>query len=381
MVLPALGVLLALRDKDYNTTIGCIVSAPDSQLIKVKALAHEYAKDLQENIESFRVNPHETNTAASSKAPLASTVQKRKEGSVDRSKVSSAKPSAAAKPGSAVKAPLPKSSQFRPGPAAPAAPAAPAEHEKGPKQAWAAEAVAAEEEVKEQKDAAKALAPKKRFTKKSASPPPRVAAAVVAETVATPKMLPEVEMITAALNAGKPRKVLAEEVGNVIGAVMKICGNKTLTEFWVKMMAKVVGFIFEHAIFVADEKLQEKGFYVLRGMVKNQGEAVGLHLESSVLENLAKCYIFPKKSWETVTALCDALVAKFGAKRIVEYLIRAIPVKEPPVLQAFIRCLSVVIKAAKGLGEVVPDALIKPLFIVWFFLWQYIGKNIVGYKP
>jgi len=54
VVLPALNILLALRDKDYDATISMIISLPENQLDRIQNLTKECANDLQGNLSSFR---------------------------------------------------------------------------------------------------------------------------------------------------------------------------------------------------------------------------------------------------------------------------------------------------------------------------------------
>lgn len=97
IILPALGVLLALRDKNYNTTLSSILSVSEIQLSKVKSLAHECAQDLEENIESYKNIAPPVTEPTKIRKPII-----RKEGSVERPPVKNQR-GVMSKPGSAVK--------------------------------------------------------------------------------------------------------------------------------------------------------------------------------------------------------------------------------------------------------------------------------------
>jgi hypothetical protein len=60
-------VLLSMRDKNLKGTIGAIYALPQAQFHKIKSLAHEFAQDLEDNINQYLKKPSESSTVIKKK--------------------------------------------------------------------------------------------------------------------------------------------------------------------------------------------------------------------------------------------------------------------------------------------------------------------------
>ncbi len=341
ITLPALGVLLALRDKNYEVTVSTILSTSDAQLSKIKTLAHAYAKDLEENIDSFHVAPRDSLPRSQPASKLNSTSKKTKaerqaeekeeeEEEKERQTVEESPPIGSGKkarknllaPEKEPEEPigsLPKKHIVIP-PQAKKGREGSLERRQVPKVAQSLSGVIplcpSEEEPRGKPPSRISVKATKVFHKKSASPPPRAAAASPATgtqahhaTLSLEKINPDLQLVSKLLvNEKSPSPEDVERMLKVLPKAATVPSRA----FWKKNMGRVVSFLFNAAIFVQDDRFHQTGFEILKALGKAQHEAI-VAILGNVIENIGKCYIFPKKVWGQVDSVCDVFIQKFGA--------------------------------------------------------------------
>lgn len=300
ILMPALGVILALRDKNYESTISTLLTLPESQLTKVRVLARENAPDLEDNMASFAGRE-----------------------SLGGSKVTTGSPGKMPSPG---RVSDPGSGLF-------------VKHDprinvlKGiskPKQQQHP-AVGEEEETKAQ----------------SKSPQG-------GDTNRLGEMLASEEI-----------QYTSEEIADRLQLIADAIQSGFRGEEDVPPTQALLRFIFNNAIYGAEEWLQETGFITLSRLVAGLPRpALESHLEDLVA-NLVKCYIFPRKVWEHVDELFKDLVDAFTAEKVVALLTQSVTAERPPLLQAVLRALTITIRntSPTALMRVMPE-IKEPLLVV-----------------
>lgn len=308
IVLPALGVLLALRDKSYDAAIGTILSLPEQQLAKVKALAGEHAADLDENIASFEVSQCEPVVEVKKLKPRV----KRKESNPENCKAS-----------------LPRTVHRTPS------------------------------KVKQGTDLLEEV---------KATPVRKADRNIMIKVVdkgsssktLSVKLMTEAEQLNELLIIDKT--YTEEEVAQILDLLPKVIETKIEKAYWKKMILKALRFLFINAVFVADGDVQMKGLQTLEQLVYHHIELLAPHL-NELLESLARAYTLPKKNWETLSCISESVADKFSRREVVPTLIEMAVNTEPPLLQAFIRCMASVVRTGNACDSFA-DELAKFLCVV-----------------
>eukprot|EP00826_Nyctotherus_ovalis_P066412 TRINITY_DN9809_c0_g1_i3.p1 TRINITY_DN9809_c0_g1~~TRINITY_DN9809_c0_g1_i3.p1 ORF type:complete len:417 (-),score=98.34 TRINITY_DN9809_c0_g1_i3:310-1560(-) len=308
IVLPALGVLLALRDKSYDTAIATILSLPEHQLAKVKALASEYAADLDENIASFEVSQCEPMVKIKKLKPKI----KRKESNPENCKASL--PRVVHRTPSKVKQGTDLLEEVK------AAPARKADRNIMIK-------------VVDKGNSSKTL---------------------------SAKLMAETEQLNELLILDKT--YTEDEVIQILDLLPKVIETKIEKAYWKKMILKALRFLFINAVFVADGDVQMRGLQMLEKLVYHHIELLSPHL-NELLESLARAYTLPKKAWEILSCISESVADKFSRREVVPALVEMAVNTEPPLLQAFIRCVTAVVKTGSTCDSFA-DELVKFLYVV-----------------
>jgi len=303
IVLPALGVLLALRDKSYDISISTILSLPEPQLTKIKALASEYASDLDENIASFEVSQCEPVVEIKKLKPRV----KKKENNTDKNIV----------------------------------------HRTPSK-------VQVEEEIK--------VHPIKKADRNIMI---KVIDKGISNKYSTPISKPktELEQLNELLVIDK--SYTENEVNLILDLLAKVIEINNEKVYWKKMMLKTLRFLFLNTIFTTNEHIQMRGLQILERLVYSHIELLSPHL-NELLESIARAYTLPKKAWETLTNINEYIADKYSRKEIIPSLIEMAVNTEPPLLQAFIRCIAAVVNTGGSCDSFI-DELINFLYVVSLF--------------
>ena len=310
IVMPAIGVLLALRDINYDVTIGCILGAPDSQLTKVRTLAHNYAKDLEENMDK---------SASSLPAKPVSKLfhSSKKEENED-----------------IVTEQIPKITKQN----------VKIENENN-----------SFKEVKKEKEKSGIvqITTKKVFPTKSASPPPR------------PSLLQpntDIQLITKMLSSEKG--YTPKEAQKLLMLISKVLTLSITKATWDKLYGKIIQFLFSTAIMGAEINIMEEGFNTINTLVETL-HAYMLPYLGKFIESLIKCYVLSRKIFDLVDKVMDTAISKFSAEKITLIIIPMISNSKPPLLQALYRGLSrTVTKIPISKLKSMIESIIKPSFIV-----------------
>jgi len=296
ILLPALGVLLALRDKNYEETISTILEFDNPLIFKIKEMSSQNAPDLESNMESFISRDPEK--------PIIS-------------KISPSHPKIPQKP-------------YKTG----------------------------------EKDASiniiRGLASKK-YSPDAFLPPDEELKDYI-KNEAKVKNLNEL-LDEELVHTPEEIKTILETIQNEIKSTKN---NKDI-------YPKIIRFIFNNAIFGAEELLQNDGFAALNSLIENSKKYIENYL-SDIISNLIKCYIFPKKSWEIIDKLFNKLCEIFTPTQIILEIIPAIKTEKQPILQNIIRTLTNSIKMLR-FGELqnILDQLKETLFDVFYALTIKIG--------
>lgn len=294
-----LKVLLKLRERNYEGTIGAILSLPNSYMARIKELARENDTDLNASISSFRIG-----NGTASKTKLKQVI---------------------------AESPTSKRSPI--------------------KVNIIGNVVKVNEEVKET------------LSRRSLSKSPLKARAAGMLNGTPPKPTAKIckkcplDLLLVVGRAYTPR-----EVSIVLSEIFKALESNSAEFPWNKLMQPILRFVFNEAMFEPSGAFHSPAINLLRTLISLKADIISLHLHE-LLENMGKCYMLPKKMHVAVNSVCEMLGSKFTRSKVIRILSSMMLDKKPPVLQAFLRCLSVVVSTAKT-HEIPIKSIIKPLFIV-----------------
>ena len=303
---PALGVLLALRDKSFDATISAILSTPQLQISKIKALASEYAKDLEQNIESFEKLEYEPTVKVRK--------VKRKESSPMRAKETI-----------------------------------------GQEMKTKSKTKCVDDILEEEKKIIKKKSDRNIMIKVIDKESPKKSSSPIVKTKVSDE-----ELLIELMNSEKEYSI--EELKQIINIILKLSETTTQKSFWKKMIAKILGFLFNDVIFSSDEDIQMIGLQVLEKVIYYQIELLPPYL-NEIMENIAKSYTLPKRAWDTLGSICENLANKFTQESIILLLLEIANDIDPSLIPAFIRCLNCLVKLG-GICDSFIENLAKFLFSV-----------------
>ena len=153
-----------------------------------------------------------------------------------------------------------------------------------------------------------------------------------------------------------------EEINMTLNEISKALEVNSVDFPWKKLLQPMLCFIFNNAIFELSGEYQSYAFNLLKRLTRLKTSIVLPHL-NELLEHIARCYILPKKIHVMINPISELIGTKFTHSKIIRLLSTMIITKKPPLLQACIRCLSVIVSTSQA-HEIPIKILTQPLFIV-----------------
>ena len=261
IILPALNILLALRDKNYDDTISSIITLPEDQLEQIQELTHQCANKSQRKANSSQNDQEEENIRPINDPANVVKVSLKKDLNINSDKEEII-----------IKAVFPKDNSLN-----------------------------QENETKEE------LQIKKLILKESLS---------------------------------------TEELEQLLDRIIGIVSNPYNESFWKAMGLKIINLLL--TTIASNEQFQFKGFKTLKAVIGQKSKLLYPYI-NDIIASIVQCYSLSRRIWEDLNDICCTISTSFSTQQIIAILTKNIIVKDSPILQCYIRCLTAIITNSKNI--------------------------------